>query len=461
MTGSTTAFVASGAGHGLWRAAPASATHRAPARGLGAPSLRMQRAANHPHRARIGRVGEGGAASSSTQTDCNDIFGGLAAVGRSWERALGRNIAVGLVLALALGSGLLLPSDPAAAAEPAPALHARNDARKVETMPAADLAAEVFPQGAKAPEVVASSLKSSSDGSGGGAAAVGDGKGQSPSVKLAGIGSDMKRDIASGLVAGSASRAIKGVVVFPLDTVRVRLQQGKRKGEEEESPFKINLKQAYAGGIPALLCAGPTAAVFFSVNGALKQLLPMYGISDMHIATLVAAALASCLAWSVRTPFEVIKTSIQGGKHPDTLKALKGIVWDEGLVALWRPLPRYLAQYLPGDPIKMATYQYSTMAWTVANGGMLHAWQQSACGSLAYCVVTVLSNPVSVANTRMILEPNRDANLLGCIARISKEEGPHVLLAGLSPRLGKAIVSGALTFGLFEVARAVINNAMA
>lgn len=151
----------------------------------------------------------------------------------------------------------------------------------------------------------------------------------------------------------------------------------------------------------------------------------------------------------------MVKTSVQGKAHPDSLSALKGLVGEGGPLRLWRPLPRFLIQYLPGDPIKMATYEWTQAAIAAAQGSV-QGWQQSACGSLAYSVVTVLSNPASVGNTRMILEPGKYASLRECVVDIAKEEGLAGLSKGLVPRLAKAVVSGAVTFGIFEMSKSFV-----
>lgn len=70
----------------------------------------------------------------------------------------------------------------------------------------------------------------------------------------------------------------------------------------------------------------------------------------------------------------------------------------------------------------------------------------------------MLSNPVSVANTRMILEPGQGSSLPEVLSCILREEGPQGLMKGLTPRIGKAAVSGALTFGLFELSRQLLQG---
>mmetsp|Transcript_47914 Transcript_47914/g.119797 ORF Transcript_47914/g.119797 Transcript_47914/m.119797 type:complete len:110 (-) Transcript_47914:201-530(-) len=105
----------------------------------------------------------------------------------------------------------------------------------------------------------------------------------------------------------------------------------------------------------------------------------------------------------------------------------------------------------------MWTYTSSNAAMAALQGGVLLGWQQSLSGSLAYSVVTVLSNPVSVANTRMILAPGAHESLGQCVLTIWKEEGIGGLSKGLVPRLLKAIVSGAVTFGIYEVAKTFVS----
>lgn len=290
---------------------------------------------------------------------------------------------------------------------------------------------------------------------------------------------ELKTNFAAGMLTGALSKGMKQIFLFPLDTLRVRAQrrsspsplesidsdahaderqakQGEGRGSLPSAQALIStVREAYAGWIPALLCGGPAAAAFFSTNGYVKSILLENGV-DGTATLLIAAAVASTAGWTVRVPFEVVKTSVQGRVHKNSWSALKGLLQEGGPSRLWRPLPRFLIQYLPGDPIKMAVYDYSQAAIAAWQGAAIQGWQQSGCGSLAYAVVTVLSNPASVGNTRMILEPGKYSSLAECVRSIAAEEGIEGLSRGLAPRLGKAVVSGAVTFGIYEMSKAFV-----
>lgn len=290
---------------------------------------------------------------------------------------------------------------------------------------------------------------------------------------------ELKTNFAAGMLTGALSKGMKQIFLFPLDTLRVRAQRRSspsplesvdsdahaderqaKQGEGRDSlpsaqALISTVREAYAGWIPALLCGGPAAAAFFSTNGYVKSILLENGV-DGTATLLIAAAVASTAGWTVRVPFEVVKTSVQGRVHKNSWSALKGLLQEGGPSRLWRPLPRFLIQYLPGDPIKMAVYDYSQAAIAAWQGAAIQGWQQSGCGSLAYAVVTVLSNPASVGNTRMILEPGKYSSLAECVRSIAAEEGIEGLSRGLAPRLGKAVVSGAVTFGIYEMSKAFV-----
>lgn len=94
---------------------------------------------------------------------------------------------------------------------------------------------------------------------------------------------DLQLNLASGMITGALSKGVKQIFLFPLDTMRVRMQrrdgdvqqdvnvdldakQSSERGIPSPETLLSTVRGAYAGAIPAVLCGGPSAAAFFSTN---------------------------------------------------------------------------------------------------------------------------------------------------------------------------------------------------
>ena len=286
-----------------------------------------------------------------------------------------------------------------------------------------------------------------------------------------GRGTSVSKAAMAGLITGSSSKAVKTLLLLPLDTIRVRQQKAAASRAQAQeavvpnaasaSPFTPVLAVAdlYRGWLPALLLAGPSTAAFFGMNEfALSELTAFF---PPAMAVSLAAVAASIASWTVRTPFEVLKVALMGNQYDTVPAAIRGL----GVLGLWRRLPDYLLMYLPGDPIKLGVYSALGQSWQVAQGGRILLWQESLDGAVATALVTLLSNPLSVANTRLILNKanagagagEESTNIIAALRDLVQREGVGVFGCGLWPRLLKGAASGAITFTIFEVSRNLLS----
>ena len=100
--------------------------------------------------------------------------------------------------------------------------------------------------------------------------------------------------------------------------------------------------------------------------------------------------------------------------------------------------------------------------------------QQAISASAGSMITTLFSTPLDVVKTRVMTDAGAAAvsgdaaggggagdgdgagaggGLVSTAARIVREEGPGALFAGVAPRLVRAVVSGGVQFGSYEVAK--------
>lgn len=265
----------------------------------------------------------------------------------------------------------------------------------------------------------------------------------------------------SGFVAGGLLTATKTVVKYPLDTATVRLQMP----DTEYSMLQIGKLMAgsYRGIWSPLLWNIPAGAVFFAVKDAAKQSLTQQGDLPKWATTMVAVLVAQFPYWAVRNPSEVVKTKLQAGMEgygegvssweafqlvKDKASETNNSTGLEGFyVGYWENI---LYAY-PADVIKFVLYDQLT-------GGRkdLPPFDSAVAGAAATALSQFATTPLDVVRNRIMAGTNGEAannikpSYVDTLIALAKEEGLNGLFAGATPRVGKAIVSGAIQFATYE-----------
>ena len=114
--------------------------------------------------------------------------------------------------------------------------------------------------------------------------------------------------MATSLVSGGLAGTAVDVALFPLDTIKTRLQS--QAGFWKSGGFG----RIYSGLGPAAVGSAPTAALFFCTYDGVKRLGTSWGLRDgagLHMAAASAGEVVACL---VRVPVEVVKQRRQASQ---------------------------------------------------------------------------------------------------------------------------------------------------
>ena len=127
----------------------------------------------------------------------------------------------------------------------------------------------------------------------------------------------VSREVLSGLAGGAAQRITKDVVLYPIDTVKVRLQtvQGRQISRRV-------FVDPYAGVLAPLVVGVPAAALFFGVKDGLAAYARNAGVADEFALEALTVALANGPYWAARAPSELLKTRQQLAADPEGLVSL-------------------------------------------------------------------------------------------------------------------------------------------
>jgi len=280
---------------------------------------------------------------------------------------------------------------------------------------------------------------------------------------------DARQESISGFIAGAALTVTKTVVKYPLDTATVRLQM-------PNSDYSIrNLSKlfngSYRGVLAPLLSNIPAGAVFFAVKDAVKASLSD-SEANRFTKTAIAVAAAQFPYWVVRNPSEVVKTRQQArlpGYEDDVsvLSAYKQVRETRiaqlqssnqqtgsvasitaGLDAFYTGYFENILYAYPADVIKFVAYDQLT-------GGRknLPPAEGAMAGAAATAIAQLLTTPLDVVRNRIMAEKTTTVEKLSyteSLVQLARDEGVQGLFAGATPRVGKALLSGAIQFATYE-----------
>ncbi|KAL7539552.1 hypothetical protein ACHAWF_006443, partial [Thalassiosira exigua] len=273
----------------------------------------------------------------------------------------------------------------------------------------------------------------------------------------------------SGFVSGTAVSTVKTLVKYPLDTATVRLQMPDTKFTMRDLP---TLFAGSFDGIAAPLVSNiPAGAIFFAVKDAAKTSLKESGLGlPKWASTSLAVGAALPPYWAVRNPSEVVKTRLQVGAEGyyegmSTLDAFRQALSDGanstrgGVGELYQGYAENVLYGFPADIIKFVAYDYLT-------GGKgkkgVSPVDGAVYGAMSTAFAQLLTTPLDVLRNRIMAEvPVGDAeeeatsnakelSYFDRLAKIAREEGVQELFAGSTPRIAKAVLSGAIQFATYE-----------
>ncbi|XP_059712752.1 mitochondrial S-adenosylmethionine carrier protein isoform X6 [Haemorhous mexicanus] len=238
------------------------------------------------------------------------------------------------------------------------------------------------------------------------------------------------RESWAALAAGGVAGVCVDLILFPLDTVKTRLQspQGFRKAG--------GFRGIYAGVPSTAIGSFPNAAAFFITYENVKSVLPHGSSSYLSPAThMVAASLGEVI------PFSLVQ------------------------FPLWESLKAVNASgngYCPGTVrvSPAAGAQCEQDLWSWKQGHVVDSWQSAVCGAFAGGFAAAVTTPLDVAKTRIMLakagSSNARGNVLAALGGIWRTQGLSGLFAGVVPRMAAISLGGFIFLGTYEKTRQLL-----
>jgi len=258
------------------------------------------------------------------------------------------------------------------------------------------------------------------------------------------------------LLAGAAAGVSVDVSLYPIDTLKTRLQSS--QGFLKSGGFRGIYK-----GLSAAACgSAPGAALFFTTYETSKPLIHKHlmgghgSMSSSPLTHMLAASVGEIGACLVRVPTEVVKINMQTGGYGTLPVALKGIWNASGVRGFYTGYGTTVAREIPFSFIQFPIWERLKLLWAhhINGGNEVAPYQGALCGSFAGSFAAAVTTPLDVIKTRLML--GTDANgikyngFLDCTKRIHAEGGNGAFFKGIVPRVCWIFVGGFFFFGAYE-----------
>ncbi|KAH8507900.1 hypothetical protein POPTR_005G085900v4 [Populus trichocarpa] len=257
---------------------------------------------------------------------------------------------------------------------------------------------------------------------------------------------DFLRILFEGVIAGGTAGVVVETALYPIDTIKTRLQAARGGG-------KIMLKGLYSGLAGNLAGVLPASALFVGVYEPTKQkLLKTFPENLSAVAHLTAGAVGGIAASLIRVPTEVVKQRMQTGQFTSAPDAVRLIVSKEGFKGFYAGYGSFLLRDLPFDAIQFCIYEQLRIGYRVAAQRELNDPENAAIGAFAGALTGAITTPLDVIKTRLMVQgsANQYKGIVDCVSTVVREEGPTALLKGIGPRVLWIGIGGSIFFGVLE-----------
>ncbi|EUC44613.1 hypothetical protein COCMIDRAFT_97796 [Bipolaris oryzae ATCC 44560] len=260
------------------------------------------------------------------------------------------------------------------------------------------------------------------------------------------------------LLAGGLSGTTVDLSLYPLDTLKTRLQSS--SGFASSGGFT----GIYRGVGSAIVGSAPGAALFFVTYDGVKRLSSPgkgkgegEGQGEGALVHMAAASLGEVAACAVRVPTEVVKQRAQASQFPSSRSALMHILGqrrERGVLHVWRELYRgwgiTIMREVPFTVIQFPLWE-AMKGWRCRRTGktQVSGLEGGVLGSVAGAVAAAVTTPLDVLKTRMMLAKEKQP-MVSMLRSILRESGPKAFFAGLEPRVGWISVGGAIFLGSYQ-----------
>ncbi|XP_049880185.1 S-adenosylmethionine mitochondrial carrier protein-like [Pectinophora gossypiella] len=264
----------------------------------------------------------------------------------------------------------------------------------------------------------------------------------------------------SPLLAGAVAGFSVDVTLYPLDTLKTRLQS--QQGFHKAGGFR----GVYKGLMTVVATSMPMSALFFmSYEGTKSTLLPHAASHWAPAVHMFAASVGEVFACVIRVPAEIAKQRKQtyvGSGTRSAISILLEAYKSEGMrKGVYRGFLSTVARDLPFSFIELPVWELMKATVRQHNNGEITSLQSAVCGSLAGGFAAAATTPLDLAKTRIMLAEHTTSPKLRVLAVLEHTyctRGLRGLFAGVAPRTTAFMIGGFVFFGVYDDVKAVLEK---
>lgn len=262
---------------------------------------------------------------------------------------------------------------------------------------------------------------------------------------------DDSKPVVISLIGGAAAGLGVDVILFPLDTLKTRLQS--QYGFWNSGGFRGIYK-----GIGPLAVGSPiSAALFFGAYDTTKRLLITQNSNGIWIpvAHMCSASVAEVICCVAKVPMEIIKQRRQASiKNLSTSMLLKTIMQEEGFRGFYRGFGSTIIRDVPFSIIEFPIWEWLKTRWRMKVNRDLTATEVALCGAVAGGIAAAVTTPLDVVKTQIMLADSytdeAKNHVWKTMRNIYLQQGFTKLFAGFVPRISMIMLGGGIFFGIYE-----------
>jgi len=258
------------------------------------------------------------------------------------------------------------------------------------------------------------------------------------------------------LVAAAAARSVSIFVMFPIDTIKTRIQM------ELPNPFRLEGSFNGVGG--SLIGQVPYGVLTFgSYELYKKTFLNKFPNTKPVLLYALAAICGDVTGSGWVCPSEVVKQKTQAGMYASTGDAIRSIWASKGFGGFYEGYFGGLARDIPFRVAQLTSYEVAKNFYlrikkkNYAKNNMeeadltLSPIETATCGAIAGTFSAGITAPLDRIKTLLMTDSAAyGGSVASCLSKIWKEEGVAGLCQGLVPRVTYIAPSVVVFFIVYE-----------
>ncbi|XP_040263541.1 S-adenosylmethionine mitochondrial carrier protein [Bufo bufo] len=266
-----------------------------------------------------------------------------------------------------------------------------------------------------------------------------------------------RSDYFTSLLAGGTAGMCVDLILFPLDTIKTRLQSP--QGFSKSGGFR----GIYAGVPSTAVGSFPNAAAFFVTYETVKCVLHSGSSPYLTpLAHMAAASIGEVVACLIRVPSEVIKQRAQVSPSSTTYQMFAKTLRQEGIRGLYRGYKSTVLREIPFSLVQFPLWEFLKDLWSWKQSRPLDSWQSAVCGAFAGGFAAAVTTPLDVVKTRIMLaktgSSTASGNVLLALSDVWRTRGITGLFAGIVPRMTAISLGGFIFLGAYSKVRSLLGN---